>query len=189
MFTLVWFRFPFPFQLVFYLSFQFSSKRMPQTQAIAAHIHASHMCPFIFLFPSNLLFLFPFNFHQSACLRHKQYMSTFMHYVHQPRSLPMTYASLMSPLAITYAFDEHKNARMWTSIVYPLVLWHMPSMNVKTTPIKHAVTHVSLASLLVLWHMPLTNVKKQVCGHSIKLRTHHTPWSHCAVCIQFALGA
>ncbi len=33
--------------------------------------------------------------------------------------------------------------------------------------------------------MPLTNVKKQVCGHSIKLGTHCTPWSHCVVCIHF----
>ncbi len=90
---------------------------------------------------------------------------------------------------MTYAFDKHKNARMWTSIVYSLVLRRTPSMNVKTTPIRHAATHVSLALLLVLWHMPLTNIKKQVGKHSIKLGTHCIPWSHCAVCIQFALGA
>ncbi len=28
--------------------------------------------------------------------------------------------------AMTYAFDGHKNVRMWTLIVYPLVLWRMP---------------------------------------------------------------
>ncbi len=109
MFTFVRFCFPFPFQPVFPLSFQFSSKRMPQTQAIAAHIHASHTFSFIFLFPFNLLFLLPLNFYQSACLRHKQYLSTFTHYVLQLRSIPMTYASLMSPL----------------------MLWHMPLMNIK----------------------------------------------------------
>ncbi len=133
MFTLVRFRFSFSFQL--------SSKRMSQTQAIAAHVHASHVCAFIFLFPFNLLFLFPFNFHQSACLRHKQYMSTFMHYIHQPRSIPMAYVSLVTICAMTYAFDEHKNAQMWTSIMYPLVLWRMPSMNVKITPIRHACSN------------------------------------------------
>ncbi len=56
-----------------------------------------------------------------------------------------------------------------------------PITNVKTTPIRHAATHVSLALQLVLWHMPLTNVKKQVGGHSIKLGTHCKPWSHCVV--------
>ncbi len=49
------FRLPFLFQLVFPFSFQFSSKHMPQTQAIAAHIHASHVCPFIFLVSSHHL--------------------------------------------------------------------------------------------------------------------------------------
>ncbi len=33
-----------------------------------------HLCAFIFPF------LFPINFHQCACLRHKQYLSTFMHH-------------------------------------------------------------------------------------------------------------
>ncbi len=123
--TLVRFHQPFPFQLAFPLSFQLSSKRMPQTQTIPVHICITHMHFHFSFFPLNLHFLSPFNFHQSACLRHKQYLSTIMHNVHQPHSIPMTYASLVSPIALWRPFNERKNARVWTSTAMSHVLQHM----------------------------------------------------------------
>ncbi len=80
--------------------------------------NTSNSCPhscitrvhFHFPFPFQLAFPLSFQLSSKHMSRHKQYLSTFMHYVHQSRSIPMTYASFMSPL----------------------VIWHMHLMNIRT---------------------------------------------------------
>ncbi len=129
--TLVSFHLPFPFRL--------SSKRMSQMQTIPVH---TCVLPF-FPFPFNLSFLFLFNFHQNTSLWHMSQMQAILVHtcaafvfllscsLNSNEACVNACVTCVTACAITYAFDKHKNARVWTSLASSLALWHASLTNVK----------------------------------------------------------